>query len=360
MTGPEIQAQPDTTWRTDWREFPWWLVAILAFLAGMAFLILWKPGPHLLIRVTDAQTLKSLDSVVRREEMTVGVQPDSSAYDLASEALPENSIQLFPQLSDAVQSLVAGDIDAVILDKEAAQTFVAENDGVLTSVNAVINGYNEAFIFILPGVSITLYITLGGFGLALILGLFAGLGRISSNSLIRNIAITYVEFIRGVPTLVLILTLAFVLVPALSNSIGIDNRDVSIEARAIVALAVIYGAFLAEIFRAGIESITKGQMEAARSLGMTYRHAMQYIILPQAIRNISPALGNDFIAMLKDSSLASVLAVRELTQRSRLHAGSTFRFPESYLVLTFFYLSMTLILSLLLRWYEGRLRRDAK
>ena len=93
---------------------------------------------------------------------------------------------------------------------------------------------------------------------------------------------------------------------------------------------------------------------------MTYRQAMQYIILPQAVRNISPALGNDFIAMLKDSSLASVLAVRELTQRSRLHAGSTFRFPESYLVLTFFYLTMTLILSLLLRWYEQRMGKDAR
>jgi polar amino acid transport system permease protein len=132
------------------------------------------------------------------------------------------------------------------------------------------------------------------------------------------------------------------------------------ELRAILSLSIIYGAFLAEIFRAGIESISKGQMEAARSLGMTARQAMQYIILPQAVRNISPALGNDFIAMLKDSSLASVLAIRELTQRSRLHAGSTFRFPEAYLVLTFFYLAMTLTLSLLLRWYEGWLRKDAK
>jgi polar amino acid transport system permease protein len=101
-------------------------------------------------------------------------------------------------------------------------------------------------------------------------------------------------------------------------------------------------------------------MEAARSLGMTYRQAMQYIILPQAVRNILPALGNDFIAMLKDSSLASVLAVRELTQRARLHAGSTFRFPETYIVLVFCYLTMTIILSLLLRWYEQRLDKDAR
>ena len=219
---------------------------------------------------------------------------------------------------------------------------------------------NEAFKFIIPGIQLTLYITLAGFGIALVLGLLAGLGRISSNAIVRNIAITYIEFVRGVPTLVLILTLAFVLVPAMSNAMGIDNRQVSIELRAILSLAIIYGAFLAEIFRAGIESISKGQMEAARSLGMNYRQAMQYIILPQAIRNISPALGNDFIAMLKDSSLASVLAVRELTQRARLYAGSTFRFPESYLVLTFCYLAMTIALSLLLRWYEQRMGKDSR
>jgi polar amino acid transport system permease protein len=228
--------------------------------------------------------------------------------------------------------------------------------GVMTYLILTDEEINQAFVFIFPGITTTLYLTLGGFGLALVFGLLAGLGRISQNRLIRNIAITYVEFIRGVPTLVLILTLAFVIVPAVSASFGIDNRDVSIELRAILALAIIYGAFLAEIFRAGIESISKGQMEAARSLGMTTRQAMQYIILPQAIRNISPALGNDFIAMLKDSSLASVLAVRELTQRSRLHAGSTFRFPEAYLVIVFLYLAMTITLSLLLRWYERRLR----
>jgi polar amino acid transport system permease protein len=362
MAGPEIippyvtdiQAQKEPF--VDWREFPWWLVAILTFLGLMALLIILKPGPRMLIRVADAADIQNLDDIVREDEMSVGVQPDSSAYDLAFEELTEERIQTFPQPAAAVQSLIAAEIDAIILDKGTAQTFAAENEGILTSVTAITNSYNEAFIFIFPGITTTLYLTLGGFGLALVFGLLAGLGRISPNRLIRNIAITYVEFIRGVPTLVLILTLAFVIVPAVSNSIGINNRDVSIELRAIVALAIIYGAFLAEIFRAGIESISKGQMEAARSLGMTARQAMQYIILPQAIRNISPALGNDFIAMLKDSSLASVLAVRELTQRSRLHAGSTFRFPESYLVIVFLYLAMTLTLSLLLRWYERRIR----
>lgn len=358
LDNPEIRKTPSS----NWRDFPWWLVAILIFLASMAFLIAWKPGPNMLIRTENARTLKNFGDLVDEDDLIVGIPSNGEGYDLANEQLPPERIQTFPQLEDAVQSLVDGNIDAVLLDKDTASTFVTayekegEEEPLLTTFLAIPNTYNEAFIFIFPGITTTLYLTLGGFGLALIFGLLAGLGRISQNRLIRNIAITYVEFIRGVPTLVLILTLAFVIVPAVSNSIGINNRDISIELRAILALAIIYGAFLAEIFRAGIESISKGQMEAARSLGMTARQAMQYIILPQAIRNISPALGNDFIAMLKDSSLASVLAVRELTQRSRLHAGSTFRFPESYLVIVFLYLAMTITLSLLLRWYERRIR----
>ncbi|MFN2138256.1 MAG: amino acid ABC transporter permease [Candidatus Promineifilaceae bacterium] len=215
------------------------------------------------------------------------------------------------------------------------------------------------FAIIAEGFWMTLKVTLIAFTFALGLGLLAGLGRISHNTFIRNIAMTYIEFIRGVPTLVLIFTLAFVIVPWVTDAIGIENT-LAQDWRAIVALAIIYGAFLAEIFRAGIESIPAGQMEAARSLGMSYYQAMRHIILPQAIRNISPALGNDFIAMLKDSSLVSVLAVRDLTQMGRLYAGSTFRFRESYLVLTFFYLSMTIALSLLLRWYEGRISKGRK
>lgn len=229
---------------------------------------------------------------------------------------------------------------------------------IMAAVITLREPYSEAFGFIVSGIKLTLYTTVVAFGIALIIGLLAGLGRISQNVLIRNLAITYVEFIRGVPTLVLIFTLAIVIVPAAAQAVGLENKLVSQNSRAIAALAIIYGAFLAEIFRAGIESIPPGQMEAARSLGMNYAQSMRYIILPQAIRNISPALGNDFIAMLKDSSLVSVLAVHDLTQRARLYAGSTFRFRESYLVLTVCYLSLTLALSLLLRWYERRLGKD--
>ncbi len=198
------------------------------------------------------------------------------------------------------------------------------------------------------------------FALALVIGLLAGLGRVSQNAIIRNVAVTYIEFIRGVPTLVLIFTVAFVIVAPAAEAIGLSSQAVSSNTRAIVSLAIIYGAFLAEVFRAGIESVPGGQMEAARSLGLNGGQAMRHVILPQAIRNVLPALGNDFIAMLKDSSLISVLAVRDITQMARLHSGSTFRFRETYLVLTFLYLSMTVTLSLLLRWYERRLRQNAR
>lgn len=214
--------------------------------------------------------------------------------------------------------------------------------------------------FIGTGIAVTIYTTLVAFALALVIGLLAGLGRVSQNAIIRNVAVTYIEFIRGVPTLVLIFTVAFVIVPLVADALGLGNRTISSNTRGIVALAVIYGAFLAEVFRAGIESVPGGQMEAARSLGLNGGQAMRHVILPQAIRNVLPALGNDFIAMLKDSSLISVLAVRDITQMARLHSGSTFRFRETYLVLTFLYLSMTITLSLLLRWYERRLRQNAR
>ena len=137
-----------------------------------------------------------------------------------------------------------------------------------------------------------------------------------------------------------------------------ENQAITMNTRAIVALAVTYGAFLAEIFRAGIQSITRGQMEAARSLGMSYGQSMRYVILPQAIRNVLPALGNDFVAMVKDSSLVSVLAVRDITQSARLYSSSTFRFKEGYITLSVLYLTMTVLLSLVVQVVERRLRSN--
>ena len=207
------------------------------------------------------------------------------------------------------------------------------------------------------GITMTLYITVASFFWAALIGLIVGLGRINKNVVLRNLATTYIEFVRGVPTIVLLFTLALVVVPAVFEFVGAENT-IGNTSRAIAALSIIYGAFLAEVFRAGIESVPLGQTEAAQSVGLNKMQTMRYVILPQAIRNVLPALGNDFIAMLKDSSLVTLLAVRDLTQQAKLYSGSSFRFRETYLVLTFLYLSMTIVLSLILRWYENRLSTD--
>jgi len=237
--------------------------------------------------------------------------------------------------------------------------------------------YQTTFLYLSQGIITTLRITFFSFLLATLLGLPTGLARISRNAFLRNISTLYVEIARGIPLLVLIIYIAYGLFPlfvGLVNNIGkwgliilpasglfqsiseFTIRNVTQEGRAIIALGMGYGAFEAEVFRAGIQSISKGQMEAAKSLGMTYFQAMRFIILPQAIRRVLPPLGNDFIACLKDSSLVSVVAVNELTQMGRLRTASTFRAMETYNMVAFLYLSMTLLLSTLVRWLENRMK----
>ncbi len=226
------------------------------------------------------------------------------------------------------------------------------------------------------GVLTTVYVTLIAYTLAMVLGLLIGLMRVSGSRLFRELSSFYVEIIRGVPMLVILYYIAFVGAPAMvsaSNALGdwltratgmdalgrslsgFTVRQVDFTARAILALMIGYSAFISEIFRAGIESIGRGQMEAARSLGMSSAQAMRHVILPQAIRNVLPPLGNDFIAMLKDSSLVSVLGVQDITQLGKVYSASTFRFFETYNVVAFLYLVMTVGLALLVRAIERRM-----
>ena len=238
--------------------------------------------------------------------------------------------------------------------------------------------YQDAFLFIFAGIRLTILVSLISFFLALILGLILGLGRVSKNVVFYTISSVYVEVVRGIPILVLLFYFAFVVTPmalqflnwlgtALANvGIGplveladrlakLNIRDVEMTARAIAGLAMAYAAFEAEVFRAGIQSIQRGQMEAARSLGMSYFQGMRYIILPQAIRRVLPPLGNDFIAMLKDSSLISVLAVRELTHLAKLNRARTFRTFETWNTVAFLYLILTLSLSIFVKYIERRM-----
>ncbi|HEX9762718.1 MAG TPA: amino acid ABC transporter permease, partial [Acidimicrobiia bacterium] len=198
-------------------------------------------------------------------------------------------------------------------------------------------------------------LTAGSFLIAIVLGLIFGLGRVSKNPFLRNAAAIYIEFIRGIPMLVWIFVVAFVLAPDFADLINVSTRSISQALRAGAALSLFYAAFIAEVFRAGIQSVPSTQADGGMSLGLTDRQVTRKIVLPQAVRNMLPALGNDLISLMKDTSLVSVLAVRELTQMARLYSAPSFRFRESYFVLAVIYVVLTLGLSLLLRWYERRI-----
>ena len=224
--------------------------------------------------------------------------------------------------------------------------------------------YRAAFDYIWPGVQMTMFLTVTSFSMALVIGLFMGLARVSSNVFLYNISTFYVETIRGVPILVQLLYVTFIVFPMITDVISATGipftiRDVEMYTRVILGLGLAYGAFEAEVFRAGIQSIDRGQMEAARSLGMSYSQAMRYVILPQAIRRVLPPIGNDFVAMLKDTSLASALAVGEITHLSRQHRNRTFTTFEPLNVAAFLYLLTTLLLTRGVRYLERRMSPDA-
>jgi polar amino acid transport system permease protein len=238
--------------------------------------------------------------------------------------------------------------------------------------------YAVIFAAVARGIGITIYVTIVAYAGALVVGLLVGLARVSKNRLIYEAATFYVEIIRGVPMLVLLLYIAFVAAPATVLAVNwlgaqlvflgplaqplVDFRvrDFDFATRAIIALIIGYSAFLSEIFRAGIESIERGQVEAAQSLGMSRWQVLRLVVLPQAIRRVLPPLGNDFIAMLKDSSLVSVLGVPDITQMGKVYAASTFLYFETYNIVAFLYLSMTIVLSLGVRWMERKMPQNVR
>jgi polar amino acid transport system permease protein len=215
--------------------------------------------------------------------------------------------------------------------------------------------YGSAFRFILPGVGITLFVTACAYAIALVIGLIIGLMRLSSNPFLFHPARVYVEIMRGLPLLVIVLYAGFVIGPWIRDTTR-GWWDPPMLTRAIIGLGLGYGAFVSEVFRSGIQSIGRGQLEAARSLGMSTSQAMIYVILPQAFRIILPPLGNDLIALLKDSSLIAVLALEDILQLGRQFISRTFRALEGYNTVAFLYLVLTMTLSFLVGWIERRTR----
>ncbi len=211
--------------------------------------------------------------------------------------------------------------------------------------------YREIIVFLPDGIARTFEVTIMSIVCAVVVGLIAGLGRISRVVILNRIATIYVEIIRGIPLLVQI----FYIYYALGKIIQVPDIFA-----AVIAMTVCYGAYLGEIFRAGIQSIHKGQMEAAIALGLTRGQAMLRVILPQTVRVVLPPLGNEFIALLKDSSLVSILAVSDLLRRGREYASKTFDYFEAFTVVALVYLVMTLFFSRLVALMEERMNRSGR
>ncbi len=316
--------------------------------------------------------------------------------------------------------------EGILVDNSAGQLTVQTKPPISVTVNKAdivhVNYVNLGACALnnlgsCDGIFFTIEVTLTAFAIAMVLGLFFGLMRVSSNMFLFNISTLYVEVIRGIPIIVILLLVQFALpswlrenfpplAPSLALGVGLiaftsvlyyllirwryrrteplslfqpvfvslfmggalialiffaqantpigPTRTEPIQS-GIIGLAIVYGAYLAELFRAGIQSIGRGQMEAARSLGLTYIQAMRHIILPQAFRVILPPLGNDFIAMLKDSSLVAIIGVSEMTYRAQLFAAKTFKTFEPFITIAVLYLVMTLFLSMLVRIVERRM-----
>ena len=229
--------------------------------------------------------------------------------------------------------------------------------------------YGAVLSTLAKGIGVTVIVAVVAYLGACVIGLGLAVMGLSRFVLLRQLARLYIEIMRGVPILVLLLYVAFVLAPlmvaavnAVIEPMGLEpwrTRDFPLIARAVIALMLAYSAFLAEIFRAGLQAVPAGQVEAAQALGLSGWQRFRHIVFPQAFRMILPPLGNDFVAMVKDSSLVSVLGVTDVAQLAKVTAAGNFRYFETYNVAALIYLTMTIGLSLILRRVESRLRAQA-
>jgi polar amino acid transport system permease protein len=213
------------------------------------------------------------------------------------------------------------------------------------------NPYREIIAFLPDGILRTFEVTLLSIIFSFFVGMVTGIGRISRITVLNRLATVYVEIIRGIPLLVQIYYVYY----ALAKLVQVPD-----VMAAVIAMTICYGAYIGEIFRAGIQAVPRGQMEAALAVGMSRGQAILHIILPQTIRIVLPPIGNEFIALLKDSSLVSIVAVTDLFMRGKQYAGKTFRYFETFTVVALVYLVLTLFFSRLVAIMEERLRRHAR
>lgn len=208
---------------------------------------------------------------------------------------------------------------------------------------------SKYYMYFLNGTKMTLFLALLTVLIGTFLGIMLALMKLSNSKILKFVSSIYIEFIRGTPLLVQVFIFYF----GIPSLLGIDIPEIP---AAIIALAINSGAYVAEIIRAGIQAVDKGQMEAARSLGMKPSLSMIHVIIPQALKNVLPALGNEFITVIKESSIVSVIGISELTRASDIVRGVTYKSFEPLLVIAFIYFILTFTLSKLLGIAERRMK----
>ncbi|HHC9746449.1 TPA: ABC transporter permease subunit [Staphylococcus aureus] len=251
-------------------------------------------------------------------------------------AVPKDSPKLLSQINKTIKEVK----DKGLIDKYMTNAANAMNDD-----NGFISKYGS---FFLKGIKITILISLIGVALGSILGAFVALMKLSKIKIISWIASIYIEILRGTPMLVQVFIVFFGITAAL-------GLDISALVCGTIALVINSSAYIAEIIRAGINAVDKGQMEAARSLGLNYRQTMKSVIMPQAIKNILPALGNEFVTLIKESSIVSTIGVGEIMFNAQVVQGISFDPFTPLIVAAALYFVLTFVLTRIMNMIEGRL-----
>ncbi|HDD0454930.1 TPA: ABC transporter permease subunit [Staphylococcus aureus] len=251
-------------------------------------------------------------------------------------AVPKDSPKLLSQINKTIKEVK----DKGLIDKYMTNAANAMNDD-----SGFISKYGS---FFLKGIKITILISLIGVALGSILGAFVALMKLSKIKIISWIASIYIEILRGTPMLVQVFIVFFGITAAL-------GLDISALVCGTIALVINSSAYIAEIIRAGINAVDKGQMEAARSLGLNYRQTMKSVIMPQAIKNILPALGKEFVTLIKESSIVSTIGVGEIMFNAQVVQGISFDPFTPLLVAAALYFVLTFVLTRIMNMIEGRL-----
>lgn len=352
---------------------------------------------YFLINKADKNKYKSVKDFAGQK---VGAQNGAMEYNLVKENIPNVQEKGLAKISSLVLALQSHKVNGVLMDEATAKAYANNNSNLITfnshikiqsggiamafpkgdtSLEAAANQtvakinkedlINKKWIpkasqymksykkhntvtsywtFFAKGVEYTLIITVISVVFGFLLGTLFALMRLSQNKLLHGIAVCYIEFIRGTPMLVQIMFVYF--------GIGAVIQSLPALVAGIIAVSVNSGAYVAEVIRSGIQSLPIGQTEAARSLGMTKKQTFHFVILPQAMRNIWPALGNEFITLLKDSSLVSTIGVGELMYQTQLVQADTYKGVLPLFITMIIYFVLTFTLTRILNYFEGRMK----